>query len=94
MTPKTIRQQVRDRAKCCCEYCWSQENFSPTPFSIEHIIPICKGGTDTLENLAWSCQGCNNHKYTYTQVRDPVTQKKCATVSSPQRSMIKTFCMA
>jgi len=39
---KKIKQQVRDRAGNCCEYCLSQEFFSSTPFSIEHIIPVSK----------------------------------------------------
>jgi 5-methylcytosine-specific restriction endonuclease McrA len=51
----------------------SQADFSPDPFSIEHIIPTAKGGTNALENLALSCQGCNNRKYTHTEAIDPVT---------------------
>lgn len=26
-----------------------------------------------MENLAFSCQGCNNHKYNKTEAEDPVT---------------------
>ncbi len=33
-------------------------------FSVEHITPKSSGGTDDPENLAMSCQGCNNRKYT------------------------------
>lgn len=51
----------------------SQVKFSPDPFSIEHIVPIAKGGTDELDNFALSCQGCNNRKYTHTEAIDPVT---------------------
>jgi hypothetical protein len=42
-------------------------------FSVEHILPKAKGGTDDLENLALACQGCNNFKFTRTEARDPVT---------------------
>jgi hypothetical protein len=42
-------------------------------FSMEHITPLDGGGSDDLENLAFACQGCNNHKYTKTEARDPVT---------------------
>jgi hypothetical protein len=31
------------------------------------------GGTDELENLALSCQGCNNHKYNHIDGIDPVS---------------------
>jgi hypothetical protein len=67
-----LRQQVIDRAKNRCEYCVSQAKFSPDPFSIEHIVPRSKGGSDSSENLAFSCQGCNGHKHTATQAVDPI----------------------
>jgi hypothetical protein len=67
------KQFITQRAQGCCEYCISQAKFSPDPFSIEHIIPTVKGGTDALDNLALSCQGCNNRKYTHTEAIDPVT---------------------
>jgi hypothetical protein len=41
-------------------------------FSVEHVDPA-EGCGEDLGNLALSCQGCNNHKYTKTQGRDPVT---------------------
>jgi 5-methylcytosine-specific restriction endonuclease McrA len=67
------RQVVLERAHGCCEYCKSQARFATQSFSIEHIIPRQLGGETTLENLALACQGCNNHKYTKTEARDPVS---------------------
>lgn len=43
------------------------------PFSVEHIAPRSRKGTSTAENLAFACQGCNNHKYTRTEATDPAT---------------------
>ena len=40
---------------------------------MEHIVPLAKGGTHDLENLAWSCQGCNSRKYVTIEALDPVT---------------------
>jgi hypothetical protein len=57
------RKFVIERAQGCCEYCWSQLSFSPSPFAVEHIIPSIKNGTNDLDNLAFSCSGCNGHKY-------------------------------
>lgn len=68
------RQTVIDRAHGCCEYCWSQANYATQSFSVEHIVPRSKGGATTLDNLALSCQGCNNHKYTKTESADPANQ--------------------
>ena len=46
------------------------EAFATQPHSIEHIIPRVKQGTDELENLALSCQGCNNRKHVKTDAFD------------------------
>jgi HNH endonuclease len=40
---------------------------------LEHVIPLRAGGEESLENLAFACQGCNNHKYTKIEAFDPVT---------------------
>lgn len=69
------REQVRSRAQGCCEYCGSQERFATQSFSVDHVIPIQIGGSEDLENLAFACQGCNNHKYTKTEAFDPVTEE-------------------
>jgi len=71
----TQRAGVRERAKGCCEYCQSQEQYSPDSFSVEHIVPISKGGKSDLSNLAFACQGCNNRKYTSTESADPVNRE-------------------
>jgi hypothetical protein len=65
---------VFERAKGCCEYCQSQERYSPDSFSVEHIVPLSSGGASTLDNLAFACQGCNNRKYTHTEAFDPISQ--------------------
>jgi HNH endonuclease len=67
------KEFITDRARGCCEYCWSQLKFSPDPFSVEHIIPLSKSGTYDLENLALACQGCNNRKYNHTEAIDPIS---------------------
>ena len=67
------RTAVKAQAHSCCEYCRAQEQYSPDSFSVEHIIPLAKGGTNEIGNLAFACQGCNNRKYTNTEAIDPVT---------------------
>lgn len=66
-----IKQQVFARANFLCEYCCSPAEYSAQPFAIEHILPISKGGSDNLENLACACGGCNGHKYNKTEAFDP-----------------------
>ncbi len=67
--------QVKNRAKHLCEYCCCPFAFANQFFSVEHIIPKSKQGTNQLENLAYACQCCNGHKYNKTEGLDPVNQK-------------------
>jgi 5-methylcytosine-specific restriction endonuclease McrA len=46
-----VKQEVRLRAKSCCEYCHSQEKFATHSFSVEHIQPLSKGGDSNLDNI-------------------------------------------
>lgn len=73
---EALRTLVRDRARDCCEYCRAQGRFSHDSFSLEHIIPVSKGGAaEDPDNLAWSCLGCNNFKYTATGAYDLVSAR-------------------
>jgi len=67
------RETAAQRAGGHCEYCRSPEDLSPSPFSIEHVNPAALRGATELENLALSCQGCNNHKYTCTDALDRIS---------------------
>lgn len=73
--PQKLRRKVIERARRICEYCYTQATFSSQPFAIEHIVPAVSGGKTISSNLAFSCQGCNGHKYTHTTALDPVTRK-------------------
>ncbi len=64
------------RAKGVCEYCRCPKRFVPQSFTVEHIIPISRGGKTVLRNLAWACMACNNHKYNKVEAIDPQTGRK------------------
>jgi len=73
-----LRQEVAGRARNCCEYCRSQERFAMQAFAVEHIDPRSRAGPTSAGNLAYACQGCNNHKYNRTHGRDPVSGAEVA----------------
>ena len=73
---KKIRKEVRDRAKGYCEYCLCFDTYVPVPFTMEHILPKVKGGTDEPSNLAYSCTHCNGAKYSKTSALDTLTNKE------------------
>ena len=72
--PAPIHQAVRIRAQGRCEYCHSPEWVGAARFTMDHLVPRSRGGTDALENLALACWRCNERRYTCTTGRDPVTQ--------------------
>lgn len=69
----STRRLVVERAQGCCEYCLSQARYCPDPFPVEHIYPASRGDSSDPDNLALSCQGCNNAKFVSTTAVDPVT---------------------
>ncbi|BDA74537.1 HNH endonuclease [Rivularia sp. IAM M-261] len=71
--PVALKQLVFERARGLCEYCRSQAKYAIDPLVIDHIQPVSKGGQTIEDNLALSCQTCNNYKYNKTEALDPAT---------------------
>lgn len=58
------RQWVKERDKYRCVDCGTHESLT-----VDHIIPVVKGGTNDTENLTTRCQSCNSIKGTKTVQR-------------------------
>ena len=86
--PKKIRKAVIERAFARCEYCQSWMKNAIHSFNIDHVIPLDKEGDSSLENLAYSCGGCNSAKATRTEAVDPVTQS-VVSLFNPRNTEIK-----
>ncbi len=71
--PESVRRRIALRAGLQCEYCRSPSDCSNPSFSVEHTLPRSRGGSDEDDNLAWSCMGCNDRKYTEVDALDPVS---------------------
>jgi hypothetical protein len=68
------RQFVRQRAEDRCEYCRLRQKHAPLwRHQIEHVIAIKHGGSDDLDNLAWTCVRCNLSKSSNLSGIDNVT---------------------
>lgn len=85
---KKKRAEIEKRANGLCEYCQLPHKLSSSPFVIEHILPISKGGTDELENLALACSACNNSKYNKTEAFDRLGDKTIA-LYNPRKDVWK-----
>lgn len=55
--PESRRRRIKRRDGHRCVYC-----SSPGPLTVDHIVPICKGGTNDDVNLMTVCDPCNQHK--------------------------------
>ena len=47
---------------CGGEIDYQAHYLDPMSFTIDHITPINRGGTDTLDNVAAAHRGCNRDK--------------------------------
>ncbi len=57
-----MRQRICQRARCLCEYCHASEQWQYVCFTVDHVIPLARGGADTSDNLALACFHCNRRK--------------------------------
>jgi len=71
-TPRNTTQRDRDRARirattANCGICGDRIDYSlphtdPMSFVVDHIIPLAKGGPDTLTNKQAAHRSCNSTK--------------------------------
>jgi 5-methylcytosine-specific restriction endonuclease McrA len=49
-----------------CYYC--HERFAPKELTLDHIVPVSRGGRTTKGNCVPCCKECNNRKQSQTPV--------------------------
>ncbi len=71
---KVERDSVAERAKNSCEYCKSNQSYTPDIFTLEHSIPLSLNGSNDISlNIALACGGCNTFKRSYVRGINPDT---------------------
>lgn len=53
---KEYRKEIYDKFNGKCAYCGVE---CGEKYHIDHIVPLCKGGTNEIDNLSLSCPMCN-----------------------------------
>lgn len=53
------RENIYKRDNYRCVYCGDNRRIN---FTLDHVIPKSKGGTDTWDNLVTACKSCNSEK--------------------------------
>ncbi|HJO95149.1 MAG TPA: HNH endonuclease [Victivallales bacterium] len=52
--------------KGICHYC--KKEFLPSELTMDHVVPLSRGGKSTKGNIVPCCKECNNEKKYYTPV--------------------------
>jgi 5-methylcytosine-specific restriction endonuclease McrA len=58
----SVQREVRQTARHLCEYCHTAEQWQYVPFTVDHVVPLAHGGSNSSENLALACFHCNRRK--------------------------------
>jgi 5-methylcytosine-specific restriction protein A len=58
--------------KGLCHYC--KKTFQPGELTMDHVIPLARGGTSTEGNIVPACRNCNRDKKLNTPVDDAFKQ--------------------
>ena len=90
--PQSVRGRVRRRANQLCEYCHTSERWQYTLFTVDHVVPIARGGTDSFDNLALACSYCNRQKGQQVSDIDPQSQVEVALYNPREASWAEHFC--
>lgn len=60
-----VRQIVYNRYKGKCAICG--KSISLEQMTVDHILPLAKGGDGSFSNLQAACETCNSMKHSLTQ---------------------------
>jgi len=69
----SLKQKIRALANNLCEYCHTSEEWQYVKFTIDHIIPISRGGTNDIDNLCLACFHCNRRKSNKIRAVDSIS---------------------
>lgn len=69
LVPRPIRSAIKARDNSTCRYCGRKEGeYTPPETSgdaemhIDHVVPVARGGVNTINNMVCACAVCNMHK--------------------------------
>ncbi len=60
----TERRAIYDKCDNHCAYCGEYIKYED--MQVDHIMPLHKGGADSIDNMLPACRSCNHYKSTLT----------------------------
>ena len=58
--PKAVRQEIYKRDGFTCQFCGAQQ--PPKELTIDHLVPVSRGGHDEITNFLTACKPCDQRK--------------------------------
>ena len=89
---KGTRFKVFSRDGFTCRYCGCQSDTAP--LVVDHVIPVCQGGTNDIENLLTACQPCNAGKAGKTPTQAAPTEEDRLRLAQERNEQIQAFAHA
>lgn len=68
---KITKKELQHLLALPCFYCGSKQNQT-----IDHVVAIARGGTDSIGNLITACKSCNSRKRQLTIMEWRIKQKR------------------
>ena len=58
------RREIYDKCDNHCAYCGEYIKYED--MQVDHVMPLHKGGADSIDNMLPACRSCNHYKSTLT----------------------------
>ena len=71
--PDAVLARLRQEAGRRCGYCRTSSKITGQPLTVEHILPVTRGGSSDEGNLWLACRRCNEFKGAQVEATDPET---------------------
>lgn len=60
----SVKRKIKERDEFACQICFrtARELGGRDQLTVDHIVPLSKGGSGRMENLQTACTDCNQEK--------------------------------
>ena len=89
--PAELLTRLKRQAGNRCGYCLTSTLITGQPLTVEHIIPVARGGLSSEQNLWLSCRRCNEYKGTQLDATDIDTGEQVPLFNPRQQSWREHF---
>lgn len=86
---KRLRFSIFARDQFTCRYCGAQSD--KVKLEVDHVVPVCQGGTNDESNLITACQPCNAGKSGKTITQSAPTEADRLRLAQEAKEQEETY---